>query len=87
MGLHISRDKKWMKMCITLWKEEEEQVNVWLESVVTSNVCINPKHITWKGKFETYFHGVDIPFNNVFEAITILKIGNVYKQGRKYCFC
>ena len=28
MGLDISRDRKWMKMCITLWKEVEEQVNI-----------------------------------------------------------
>ena len=38
-------------------------------------------------KFETYFHGVDISFNNGFEASTILKIANIYNQGRKYCFC
>ena len=25
MGLDVSRDKKWMKMCIALWKEVEEQ--------------------------------------------------------------
>ena len=73
-------------MCITLWKEVEKQFSVSLKSVVTGNACIKPKRITWRKKIETYFHGADISFNNGFEASNILKIGNVYKQGRQYCF-
>ena len=71
-------------MCIALWKEIEEWFNVLLESVVTSNTCINSKLTTWERKFETTFHGGDIPFNYCSEATTILKGGNVYKKGRKY---
>ena len=34
--------------------------------------------------FKINFHGADIPFSRSVRAHTVLKIGNVYRQGRKY---
>ena len=45
---------------------------------------INPKLITWEGTFRANFHGADIPFGSSVRANTVLKIGNVYRQGGKY---
>ena len=58
MGLDISRDKKWMKMSITLWKEVEKQCfkfSVSWKNVVTSNACTNPKRMTWKKNLKHTF--------------------------------
>ena len=33
--------------------------------------------------FKINFHGADIPFSRSVRAHTVLKIGNVYRQGRK----
>ena len=41
---------------------------------------INVIFITWGGQFKTNFHGAD----SFVKATTVLKIGNIYKQGGKY---
>ena len=68
---------------MTLWKEIEARLDVVLESVLKNDVYINPKLITWEGTFRTNFHGADIPFSRSVRANTVLKIGNVYRQGGK----
>ena len=40
---------------------------------------INVIFITWGGQFKTNFHGAD----SFVKATTVLKIGNIYKQGGK----
>ena len=84
MGLAISDDEKWMKRYMALWKEIEARLDVVLESVVKNDAYINPKLITWEGTFRTNFHGADISFGRSVRANTVLKIGNVYRQGGKY---
>ena len=73
MGLDISDDEKWMERYMALWKEIEERLDVVLESVKKKR-CL----------FRTNFHGADIPFGSSVRANTVLKIGNVYRQGEKY---
>lgn len=71
-------------MYMALWKQIEKQLNVSLENLVKNYVYINPKLATQEGKFEMTFYGAFIPFNYGVKATTILKIGNVYEQLRKY---
>ena len=84
MGFVISDDEKWMERYMALWKEIEAPLDVVLESVVKNDAYINPKLITWEGTFGTNFHGADIPSGRSVRANTVLKIGNVYRQGGKY---
>ena len=71
-------------MLLASWKEIEEHLDVTLESVGKNDAYINTKFTTQEGNCKTNFHGAEIPFNCGVKATTILKIGNVYKQGQKY---
>ena len=82
-GLDISDDEKWMERYMALWKEKE-WLDVVLESAVKNNAYINPELITWDGTFRANFHEADIRFGSSVRANTVLKIGNVYRQGGKY---
>ena len=84
MDLDISDAEKWMERYMTLWKEIEARLDAVLERVVKNDVYINPKLTKWEGTFRTNFYGADIPFSRSVRANTVLKIGNVYRQGGKY---
>ena len=69
-----------------IWNEVESQL---FEKLVTEPIKGEGKYVhgklkTWKERITTNFHGQDVPYDMYCNAIVMLKIDSVYKQGKNY---
>ena len=67
----------------------EEFESQLFEKLVTETIkregrYVNGKLKTWKERIKTNFNGQDIPYDMYCNAMTVLKIDSVYKQGKNY---
>ena len=54
------------------------------ETIKREGRYVNGKLKTWKERIKTNFNGQDIPYDMHCNAMTVLKIDSVYKQGKNY---
>ena len=68
------------------WNEFESQLfqKLAAEPIKREGRYVNGKLKTWKERIKTSFNGQDIPYDMYCNAMTVLKIDSVYKQGKNY---
>ena len=86
MSFNVSEAKDWVSQYKKIWNEVESQL---FEKLVTEPIKGEGKYVhgklkTWKERITTNFHGQDVPYDMYCNAIVMLKIDSVYKQGKNY---
>ena len=86
MSFNVSEAKELVPQSKKIWTENESQL---FEKLATGPIkgegkYVNGKLKTWKERINTNFHGQDVPYNMFRNAMAVLKIDSVYKQGKNY---
>ena len=86
MSFNVSEEKEWVSQYKKIWSEVESQLfeNLATEPINGKGKYVHGKFKTWKQRIKTNFHGQDVPRDMYCNATAVLKIGSVYKQGKKY---
>ena len=86
MSFDISEEKEWVPQFKKIWNEVESQSfeKKTIEPIKREGTYANGKLKTCKECIKTNFHSQDLPYNMHFNAMSVLKIDSVYKQGKNY---
>ena len=86
MSFNISEEKEWVPQCKKIWNEVESQSfeKKAIEPIKREGRYANGKLKTCKECIKTNFHSQYLPYNMHFNAMAVLKIDSVYKQGKNY---
>ena len=86
MSFNVSEEKEWVSQYKKFWNEFESQLfqKLATEPIKREGRYVNGKLKTWKERIKTNFNGQDIPYDMYCNAMTVLKIDSVYKQGKNY---
>ena len=86
MSFNVSVEKGWVSQYKKIWNEVESQLfeKMSTEPIKREGRYVSGKLKTWKERIKTNFHGQDVPYNMHCNAMAVLKIGSVYKQGKSY---
>ena len=67
-----------------IWNEVESQLFEKLATEPIKDKHVRGKLKTWKESIKTNFHGQDVLYDMYCNAVAMLKINSVYKQGKNY---
>ena len=86
MSFNVFEAKEWVSQYKNTWNEVESQL---FEKLATELIKGEGKYVhgklkMWKDCIKTNFHGQDVPYDMYFNAMAVLKIDSVYKQGKNY---
>ena len=86
MSFNISEEKAWVAQYIKIWNEVESQLfeKMATEPIKGKGWYVYGKLKTWKERIKTSFHGQNVPYDMHCNAMAVLKIDSVYKQGKYY---
>ena len=86
MSFNVFEAKEWVSQYKKILNEVESQLSEKLatEPIKGGDRYIHGKLKTWKRRIKTNFHGQDVPYDMYCNALTVLKIDSVYKQGKNY---
>ena len=84
MSFNISEEKEWVLQYRNIWNEVESQIFEKLVTELIRGKYVRGKLKTWKESIKTNFHSQDIPYDTYCNAMAVLKIDSVYKQGKNY---
>ena len=86
ISFSVSEEEAWKTQYKKIWNEVESQL---FEKMSTEPTKIEGRYVnsnlkTWKERIKTNFHGQDVPHNIHCNAMVVLNIDSVYKQGKNY---
>ena len=84
MSFSVSEEKEWVSQYKKIWEEVESQL---FEKPATEPIkgkYVRGKFKTRKKDIKTNFHGRIVPYDTYCNAMAVLKIDPVYKQGKNY---
>ena len=86
MSFNVSGEKAWVAQYGKIWNEVESDL---FKKMVTEPIkkeveYVHAKFKTLKEYIKTNSHGQDVPYNMYCNALALLKIDCVYKQGKNY---
>ena len=84
MSFDVFGEKVWVLQYRNFWNEVKSELFEKLETEPIKGKHARGKLKTWKGSIKTNFHGQDIPYDMYWNAVAVLKIDSVYKQGKNY---
>ena len=82
MSFNISEEKEWMSQYKKIWNELGSQLFEKLATEPIKGNNVRGKLKTWKKDIKTNFHGQVPPYDVYCNAMGVLKIDSVYKQGK-----
>ena len=85
-SFNVSEEKAYVAQYEKIWNETESQL---FEKLATEPMKGEGKYVhgklkTWKERIKTNFHGQVVPHDMYCNAMAVLKIDSVYKQGKNY---
>ena len=86
MSFNVSEEKAWVAQYKKIWNEVESQLS---EKLATKLIKGRGKYVhgklkKWKERIKTNFRGQDVPYDMYCNAMAVLKIDSIYKQGKNY---
>ena len=86
MSFNVSGAREWVSQYKKIWNEVESQLFKTLatEWIKGEGKYVHGKLKTWKERIKTNFHGQHVPHDMYCNAMAVLKICSVYKQGKNY---
>ena len=86
MSFNVSEGREWASQYKKIWNEVESQL---FEKLATEPIKREGKYVhgklkTWKERIKADFHGQYVPYDIYCNAMTVLKVDSVYKQGKNY---
>ena len=85
MPFNVSDTKEWVSQHNKIWNEVELQLFEKLTTEPIKDRYVHVKLKMWKECIKTNFHGQHVPYDIYCNAMAVLKIDSVYKQG-KNCY-
>ena len=86
ISFNVSEEKEWVPQYKKILNDVEPQLfeKMTTEIIKSEGRYVNGKLKTWKERIKTNFHGQHVPYNMHCNAMAVLKIDSVYKQGKDY---
>ena len=86
ISFNVSEEKTLVTQYKKIWNEVESQLfeKLGTEPIKKEGRYVHGKLKPWKERIKTNFHGQDVAYNMHCNAMVVLKIDSVYKQGKNY---
>ena len=86
MSFNVSEEKGWVSQYKKIWNDTDSKLfeKMATEPIKREDRYVNGKLKTQKERIKTSFYGQDVPYNMHCNAMAVLKIDSVYKQGKNY---